>query len=249
MTSPLPAAPSPWARPRLLARALPRGAGLCAVCQGWASQRLCAHCLQQFAPVVPRCGSCGLRVPAGVAHCGHCLHTPPPLARCLCLADYGFPWDRLISRFKFGQQPELALGLAEALHERAQAADMPCPDLFAPVPLSARRLADRGYDQAWELARRLAPRAGRPGWPRLLQRRFDSRAQSSLDRQERLSNLRGAFVVAASAQALVPGARIGLVDDVMTTGATAHEAARTLLAAGAARVDLWLLARTPAPQD
>lgn len=246
---PAPTAFLPGAWPQVLARALPRGAGLCAVCRGWNARRLCVDCTQQFAPLVPRCRSCGLRTPAGVPRCGLCLQTPPPIDQCLALADYGFPWDRLIGRFKFAQQPALALGLAQALHDAAQATAMPCPDLFVPVPLSARRLAERGYDQAWELARHLAKLNKRPALPRLLQRRFDSRQQSTLDRQARLSNLRGAFVATPLQQAQAQGRHVALVDDVMTTGATAHEAARTLQAAGVARVDLWLLARTPSPLD
>lgn len=190
-----------------------------------------------------------MRVPAGVLRCGACLQAPPPFDECVALADYGFPWDRLIGRFKFARQPELAKALAQALLETAQATATPSPDLFAPVPLSARRLAERGYDQAWELARHLAGLTQRPALPRLLERRFDSRQQSMLDRQARLRNLKGAFGVPPRLHEQARGRHVALVDDVMTTGATAHEAARALRAAGVARVDLWVLARTPSPRD
>lgn len=163
------------------------------------------------------------------------------------MADYAFPWDRVIARFKYHDAPELAALLVDGLLEARQAAATPLGDAFVPVPLSAARLAERGYDQAWELARRLAPALQRPTWPRALQRRFDHPAQATLSRRERLANLRGAFSVPADALAQVQGRHLVLVDDVLTTGATAHEAALTLRRAGAARVDLWVLARTPEP--
>lgn len=163
------------------------------------------------------------------------------------MADYGFPWDRLITRFKFRQAPELASVLAQALLAAAAQAGMPDPQAFVPVPLSDERLASRGYDQAWELARRLARDRSRPALARVLQRRFDTSPQSQLARAERLVHLRGAFVVPAPMRPRVQGLHLALVDDVTTTGATAQEAASTLLAAGAARVDLWVVAHTPAP--
>ena len=178
---------------------------------------------------------------------GHCLADPPPFARTACLADYGFPWNRLITRFKFGQAPELAPLLAAALLDAAGKAAAPLAQAFVPVPLSDARLAARGYDQAWELARQLARATRRPAHARALQRCFDSQQQMQLDRPHRLLNLRGAFAVLPSKRHLVQGRHLALVDDVMTTGATAHEAASVLLAAGALRVDLWVLARTPAP--
>jgi ComF family protein len=116
-----------------------------------------------------------------------------------------------------------------------------------PVPLSAARLAERGYDQAWELARALARGLDRPAWPRALERRFDARPQTRLSRRDRQANLRGAFGPGGLPPERLAGCHVALVDDVLTTGATAAEAARALLAAGAARVDLWVVARTPAP--
>jgi ComF family protein len=174
--------------------------------------------------------------------CGQCLHAPPPFAHCICGVDYRFPWDRLVLRFKFDQSPELRMLVAAA-----QASHAPLPQRFVPVPLSDERLALRGYDQAWELARELGRVLRVPAEPRTVVRRFDARQQSSLSRRERLANLRGAFTVPPARRVRLQGCHIGLVDDVMTTGASAEEVTRTLLEAGAARVDLWVLARTPSP--
>jgi ComF family protein len=169
--------------------------------------------------------------------------------RCICVADYAFPWDRLIGRFKYEQAPELATLLADGMADAAQAGAAPRPQAFVALPLSAHRLAERGYNQAWELARRLGQRLGVPARPRLLERRFDAQPQAQLTRAQRLHNLQGAFRVPPAAMAEVQGRHLALVDDVMTTGATAQEATKALLSAGAARVDLWLVARTPAPAD
>lgn len=166
--------------------------------------------------------------------------------RTVCAVDYGFPWDRLVADFKFRDRPELARLMTDLMLHSAPAGAADDIDWIAPVPLSAGRLAERGYDQAWELARRLARRLHRPAQAGLLARRTGASRQSELGRAQRLANLRGVFQVPAMHAAPLRGRRVALVDDVMTTGATAHEAARTLLEAGAASVELWVFARTPA---
>ncbi len=221
--------------------------GSCAVCAGWCRGGLCAGCRQHFAAPRPRCERCALPLPTPAPACGACLHETPPWQRCFCVADYAFPWDRLVHRLKFEQAPELAPLLAELLGAAAGRHTGATPQAFVPVPLSAERLTERGYDQAWQLARALARGNDRPAWPRVLERRFDARPQTRLSRRERRDNLRGAFTLGAGAAARVQGRHLALVDDVLTTGATAAEATRVLLAAGAAQVDLWVVARTPAP--
>ncbi len=234
---------------RPLSRASWRGPvpGRCEVCRGWTGDRLCGDCRQPLAAPASRCCRCGLRVPAGLPECTDCRREPPPFAGCICATDYGFPWDRLIGRFKYEQSSELATVLVTALATAAEHAATPLPQVFVALPLSPSRLRERGYDQAWELARRLGIHFGRPAHARALERRFDVRPQAELTRVQRLRNLQGAFVVPAAARPLVEGRHLALVDDVMTTGATAQEATRALLAGGAARVDLWVVARTPAP--
>ena len=119
------------------------------------------------------------------------------------------------------------------------------PALLSPVALSHQRLRERGYNQAWELARRLGrwlPVAARSD---VLQRGRDTAHQIGMTRREREHNLRDAFWVEPSARSLLQGRRVVLVDDVLTTGATAHAAALALTRAGAASVDVWVVARTP----
>jgi ComF family protein len=118
--------------------------------------------------------------------------------------------------------------------------------MVVPMPLGPSRLRERGYNQAWELARRVARQLALPRDPRILERVHDTPRQMSLPTERRATNVRGSFAVPAGALRRLRGRDVALVDDVMTTGATAREAARTLLEAGARSVQVWVAARTPA---
>ncbi|WP_298832207.1 ComF family protein [uncultured Piscinibacter sp.] len=196
-----------------------------------------------FAVRRSRCTRCAIALPPGQPVCGACLREPPPFERSVAALDYAPPWDALIRHYKFHERPELAALLAGLLREAVR--DEPTPDLLLPAPLSEARLRERGFNQAWEIARRLGPRAD----ARLLLRIRDTPHQADLPLDLRFANVRGAYAVEPLRLAQVEGRHVALVDDVLTTGATAAEMARTLLAAGAARVHLWVLARTPHPAD
>jgi ComF family protein len=186
-------------------------------------------------------------------HCPDCLRDPPPFVHVRCAVDYGFPWDRLLAAFKYRGRAELAAPCtwlmqralwSQPLHvDDGNDAEAAWPQLLLPVPLTPARQATRGYNQAWELTRRLGTALSRPASARVLVRRHDAPAQATLDRAQRRRNLRGAFAVARPQD--VTGRRVVLVDDVLTTGATAAEAARTLRAHGASAVRVWVIARTP----
>lgn len=217
----------------------------CGICGGWTRPAgLCAECIRRFAAPADRCTRCALRVPEGVLLCGQCIHSPPHFERTFVAFDYAFPWDDAISAFKFRQGLEwagpLSRQLAAALPSEADEAE-----LVTAVPLAAGRLQERGYNQAWEIARRVARTRHQPARHDLLLRLRDTPHQAQLDRRRRDANLRGAFMPGGpAARAAVQGRCVALVDDVLTTGATANEAARTLLEAGARSVQLWILART-----
>lgn len=221
------------------------GPSQCEVCRQWAASRLCPLCIDRFAAPQPRCGRCGLRVATALPACGACLREAPPFSATQCAVDYGFPWDGLIIAFKFHGQPELAHTLAPPMVAAVRRSAEVLPHAVLPVPLSSQRLAQRGYNQAWELARWTAGALRLPAWPEVLSRPLDTDHQASLGRAERQRNLRGAFLVEPAHRARVQGKHLALVDDVMTTGATVREATTELLRAGAARVDVWVLARTP----
>lgn len=181
--------------------------------------------------------------------CADCLAAPPPFERCVTLGDYGFPWDGLITAFKFRDRVDLAGPLAQALAARIAGQGPQGAELVLPVPLSPARLAERGHNQAWELARRVAGTLGLPANATTLLRLRDTAHQVGLGRDARAANLRNAYWVDPAHAPRLHGRRVALVDDVLTTGATAGAAAQALLQAGAARVQLWVLARTPRPED
>jgi ComF family protein len=214
----------------------------CELCRRWSGQRLCGDCTARHAAPVPRCPRCALRLPAA-AQCGECLRDPPPFRSTTCVADYGFPWDRLIADFKFHGRAELAAALATLMTDATAGAAR--DSLVLPVPLARRRLAERGYNQAWELARQVARRHRLEARHDLLSRALEGLHQAELTRAERLANLRAAFVVDPRHRGVLQGRHVALVDDVLTTGATAREAAHVLLRAGAATVEVWVFARTP----
>ena len=218
---------------------------LCAVCHGWGSGRICADCRGQFAAPVPRCERCAIEVPPGVATCGACLTEPPPFASTLASTTYGYPWNRLIAAFKFHAALDLTDALVGLLLQAHQALPDARPALLLPVPLSRQRLRERGYNQAWELARRLGRQLRCETDAGLLLRIRDTAHQLTLPPDRRAANVRGAFAVEPRRMRELQGRHVTVVDDVMTSAATASEVARTLLAAGAERVDIWVVARTP----
>lgn len=218
---------------------------LCAVCRGWGAQRVCGDCVQRFAVPMPRCRICALRVPVGIDVCGACLTDPPPYARTLAAVDYDHPWDGLITHFKFHGALDLAAPLAERM--LAARGNAPPSALLVPIPLSDARLRERGYNQAWELAKRLGAALRCPVDATLLLRVKDTPHQLAFPPDERAGNVRAAFAVEPKRRGELQGRAVTLVDDVMTTGATVAEAARTLRQAGASEVHVWVIARTPRP--
>jgi ComF family protein len=217
----------------------------CAVCRAWSTRRLCTDCLQRHAQTVPRCSGCAIAVPAGATRCGRCITTPLPFAHAVAAVDYGFPWSGLVSAFKFHAALDLSTVLSELLADAVRASAVPRPQWVTPVPLGRDRLAERGMNQAWELARRAARHLQLRAHAALLMRRVETPHLADLPRDERARAIRGAFALAPRAAIAIRGQNVALVDDVMTTGATAAEAARTLLDGGAASVQLWVFARTP----
>ena len=219
----------------------------CALCGGpCAAATVCAPCAADYAGVVrARCRLCANPVAPGAAACGRCLRHAPPFDASVAAVDYAAPLDRLVLQLKFAAALHLAPWLAQAI-AAAVAREAPgLPDLLCPVPLGARRLASRGFNQALEIARPLSASIGVPLCATLAVRIAETRAQSSLPPAKRARNLRGAFMLPPASAALVAGRHIGLVDDVMTSGHTLAELAACCKRSGAARVTCLVFARTP----
>lgn len=240
------------ARAGLLWRSLlPSACALCGVVQ---HDVVCAECAAAVLARAWRCPRCALPCPRGQP-CGRC---PPDAAFdfALTLGDYATPQDSLVLSLKFGGTLPLAGWLAERLAVR-MGPMRHMPDLIVPVPLSPDRLARRGFNQAWEIARPLARRLGVRADAALLSRVRETPAQSKLALADRHGNVRGAFRLVRTERSeqqqqeqpgrpgSLDGLHIGLVDDVMTSGATLHEAARVLKDHGARRVTAITALRTP----
>lgn len=191
------------------------------------------------------CARCGVPlVGAGGtgAVCDRCLNHPPPWDRGVAATVYGGAARRAILAFKHGDRLDLARPLAGWMAGAGRDLLAGC-DLIAPVPLHWRRLVARRYNQSAELARRLGRSAGRPVVADLLRRTRRTVPQEHMDFRARRANQEGAFLVAPRRRAMVDGQAVLLVDDVLTSGATLSACAECLLAAGAARVDVLVLAR------
>lgn len=227
-----------------LAAAMP---SQCAVCRAWDAGRLCRRCRERFIPLLPRCPGCALPLVRAHAPCADCLRHPLPFERCVAALDYAWPWRSIIGQLKFRGGLDLTGALSALLLQALRREATPPADVLLPLPLGPQRLRERGYNQSWELARRVAPPLDLAADAKLLLRLFETPRQSGLAQAERSANVRGAFGIAPGRASALRGCRVALLDDVMTTGATASEAARTLLDAGAASVQLWVLARTPRP--
>lgn len=185
------------------------------------------------------CPACAL--PSSAPFCRSCAVALPPVSRTVAVARYEGVARRLVHALKFRGHDILVARAGALMASSALARGLEAGlDAIVPVPSSARRNRDRGYDPGALLAEEAARRLRRP-MRRLLSRVREVPPQSSLPAAERRRNVRGAFTSSPRAR----GLNILLVDDVMTTGATAFEAARTLRAAGASGVDLLVLARTP----
>ncbi len=233
---------------------LARGAlqNRCFLCGNMSHLEICRGCeldaLETHLDDAPRCSCCAATLAvlpaaaaASTARCAACHNAAPAFDATLAWADYAAPYDSLALALKFAARLSLAHWFARKLAQLADYADLR-PELIVPVPLSRRRLAERGYNQAWEIARILARRLDAPASPHGVMRVRETAAQASLaDARSRRDNLRGAFAVTQR----VAGLHVAVVDDVMTSGATLHTLAHQLKLAGAARVTNLVALRTP----
>ena len=212
----------------------------CLLCGGAGSggRGLCDGCARELPRNGCCCPRCGLALAAEAPLCGRCIKRLPAFEAACVPYRYAYPLDRLVSRFKFGSDLAAGALLADLVGDALAARDDGC-DLLVPMPLSRQRMIERGYNQALELARPVARRLQIELSPAALARTRHTAAQTGLDRAERRRNVKGAF----AAGEVVRGRHVALLDDVVTTGATAHTAARALLRAGATRVVLYAVAR------
>lgn len=205
---------------------------------------LCTECAAELPRNRSCCARCALPLAVSAAMCGECLRRAPPWDAAWAPFRYGWPLDRLESRFKFGR--DLAAGRVLSTLWRREPCPVDLPQLLLTVPLHRSRLRQRGYNQALELARPLVRKLGVTLHHDVLQRLRRTDAQTELDAPARRRNVHGAFALHAGVE--LP-AHVAILDDVMTTGATLAECARVLKRAGVMRVDAWALARAPSKRS
>lgn len=222
--------------------------GSCALCQQAADMAVCASCRHvYFKHHQVRCQQCALPLPANAAspRCGDCLRNPPAFDMTIAVCDYAAPQDQLVLALKFGHQLALAPWFAAMLRDSIlQQPAFELPHCLCAVPLGAQRLAERGFNQALEIARPLSQQLGVPLHTTLLHRSRETARQSSLPIDARAHNIRHAFSIDEQELHTVKNLHIGIIDDVMTTGMTMHEIATMLKRFGAAKVSSYVFART-----
>ena len=195
----------------------------------------------------PVCEGCGTALPyAGARRCEGCEVRPHRFAAARAALVYDEGAKALLLPFKYADRTELAGPLAGHM-ARAGAVLLGRADILVPVPLHWRRLLGRRYNQAGLLARQLAARAGKPWAADALRRRRRTASLGELGAEARRAVVAGAFVVAPGRMGLLAGRRVLLIDDVLTSGATADACAEALLAAGVASVEVLAAARVAAP--
>lgn len=214
---------------------------VCVLCGDAGDDRLdlCAACRQDLPRIEPGCPVCGLPVgrAAPPGPCGRCLTHPPHWDRLVGPYRYGGALAVLIQRLKFVQGLALAPLLGGLLTRELPADEL--PGMVLPVPLHGRRLRERGYNQALEIARMPARRFGLPLRPEAARRNRATQPQTQLHRDRRSRNVRNAFRVCQD----FAGVHVAIVDDVVSTGHTVNALAGALRRAGAERIDVWTIAR------
>lgn len=208
-----------------------------------------SYCLQCAEPLPesPTLALIGPQAPVSL-RCGHCLQQPPAFTLAYAPLRYEFPIDLLMQRIKHRADYHSIELLSRLFCQRLQqhAQHLPLPQQLLPVPLHSKRLRQRGFNQSLELALSIGQRLGIPVNTKLCSRELDTPHQQGLSAIQRRRNLTDAFRVNQTQLDRIGGAHVALIDDVMTTGTTAHMLASTLRRAGVEQIDIWCLARTPA---
>ncbi len=228
---------------KLLSLLLPYTCILC----GNLSQReqdLCASCYQDLPTPQVSCKICANALPTehhGLS-CGQCLQQTRPFDCTFALFDYKAPIDNLLLELKFNQKLVNARILGELMTEKIQTnwyKTRPLPDIIIPVPLHLKRLRERGYNQALEIARPIAKLCKLPINIKACQRIKPTAPQAMLYAKERITNVKQAF----TSQIRWDHCTIAVIDDVITTGNTMSEFCQLLKVNGAKRIDVWCVAR------
>lgn len=222
----------------------------CRFCQGWCRDNpLCPNCLQALTDTQERCIQCALPLKPTTSDkpltCGECISNPPAFSQSITAGHYQAPINHWINNFKIRRDLRDGHLLSRLLLTKVQThyADQPLPQLLIPVPLHWSRLLGRSFNQSAWLAQQLKKALG-INTILVLKRHSQGRAQKQLNRAQRQKNLKNAFSLKTSSMSALEGKHVALIDDVVTTSATARVISQQLKDVGVARIDIWSLART-----
>ena len=206
---------------------------------------LCNPCLNEL-PWHPAssCPQCGLSS-SGLL-CGRCISSPPDFDATHAVFLYQYPIDMMMQRYKYGNMLNISYTFGQLLTEKSPfgTLNISAVDLIIPMPMHPTRIKERGFNQALEIAKVLTTNCINKLDYNHVTRQTLTPPQASLPLKERVKNIKGAFKVNTEIIDKLVGKRIAIVDDVMTTGASLNELAKTLKNAGASHVECWVIART-----
>lgn len=199
---------------------------------------ICTTCTENLPwHTKPQCTQCGLQSNGVI--CGACINAAPSFDTTTSLFTYDYPVDKLLQRYKYQEMLHLSRTFGALLSTKL-ASQLQNIDAIIPMPMHRERLKQRGFNQALEIARLVEKNLQIPLNYKACQRIKLTPPQASLPLKDRIKNIRGVFVCKEN----LNGKRIAIIDDVMTTGASLNELAKTLKKAGAAHVECWVIART-----
>ncbi|HEY8084768.1 MAG TPA: ComF family protein [Methylophilaceae bacterium] len=219
----------------------------CLLCDGSSGNKpLCNDCLNDLpAHSKASCPICALPT-FNAEICGSCLQHPPAFDATIAAFNFVFPMDALLRALKYRGELSVAEiaanGIINSLEYQLEHKTL--PDLLIPMPLHPKRLQERGFNQAMEISRRISRHIQRPLSTNSIMRMRHGEPQASLPLNKRAKNVKGVFAVSDAASNDLRGKHIAVIDDIMTSGASLNELAKTLKKAGAARVECWVVART-----
>ncbi|MES2499368.1 MAG: ComF family protein [Pseudomonadota bacterium] len=205
---------------------------------------VCQDCLKDLTwSPASSCPQCALNSNSQI--CGNCISSQPDFDVTHAVFLYAYPVDTIIQRYKYGGVLSLSGTFGQLMSEKIRTANnCDAIDLIVPMPMHPTRLKERGFNQALEIAKELDLSLNKNNISKLdyksVIRHTLTPPQASLPLKDRVKNIKGAFKVNKD----LTGKRIAIVDDVMTTGASLNELAKTLKQAGATHVECWVIART-----
>ncbi|QUM83186.1 ComF family protein [Moritella sp. 28] len=208
---------------------------------------LCLLCQQEL-PYLPvsSCYRCALPLTINQqGQCHECINQEPPWQRLIASMNYSLECQYLIKQYKFSQQPQLHLLFSQLISRSVSnnviQHNYSLPEALLSIPLHKKRLAKRGYNQAYLLAQDLAKQLQ---IPLIAEKKFirtkNTKAQAKQTAAERSNNMHNAFQVTQA----ITVKHVAIIDDVVTTGETMKTACKALFTAGVERIDIWCIART-----